>query len=105
MLADFRKLFRQSAIYGLGTLSTKMAGFVLIPLYTKNFSVAQFGVLGLLEVSAAVVLSFFGFALYSGFFRWYWDKSAEGKKESLFFTVTIFQAGIVILTYFADCHF
>lgn len=105
MLADFRKLFRQSAIYGLGTLSTKLAGFVLIPLYTKSFSVAQFGVLGLLEVSAAVVIAFFGFSLYSGFFRWYWDKSSEGKKESLFFTVTVFQIGIVILTYFAALPF
>ena len=105
MLADFRKLFRQSAIYGLGTLSTKLAGFVLIPLYTKSFSVSEFGVLGLLEVTAAVVMSFFGFSLYSGFFRWYWDKSAENKKESLFFTVTLFQLGIVILTYFAALPF
>lgn len=101
MLADFQKLFRLSAIYGLGTLSTKLAGFVLIPLYTRSFSVAQFGILGLLEVSAAIVISFFGFSLYSGFFRWYWDKSAEGKKESLFFTVTLFQIGVVILAYFA----
>lgn len=105
MLADFRKLFRQSAIYGLGTLSTKLAGFVLIPLYTQNFSVAQFGVLGLLEVSAAVVIAFFGFSLYSGFFRWYWDKSSEGKKESLFFTVTVFQIGVAVLTYFAALPF
>ncbi len=105
MLADFRKLFRQSAIYGLGTLSTKLAGFVLIPLYTRNFSLTQFGVLGLLEVSAAVVIAFFGFSLYSGFFRWYWDKSSEGKKESLFFTVTVFQIGIAILTYFAALPF
>ena len=105
MLANFRKLFRQSAIYGLGTLSTKLAGFVLIPLYTKSFSVAQFGILGLLEVSAAVVIAFFGFSLYSGFFRWYWDKSSEGKKESLFFTVTVFQIGVVILTYFAALPF
>jgi len=101
MLADFRKLFRLSAIYGLGTLSTKLAGFVLIPLYTRSFSVAQFGILGLLEVSAAIVISFFGFSLYSGFFRWYWDKSAEDKKASLFFTVTLFQIGVVILAYFA----
>jgi len=101
MLADFRKLFRLSAIYGLGTLSTKLAGFVLIPLYTRSFSVAQFGIIGLLEVSAVVLISFFGFSLYSGFFRWYWDKSAENKKESLFFTVTLFQIGIVFLAYFA----
>jgi len=105
MLADFRKLFRQSAIYGLGTLSTKLAGFVLIPLYTKSFSVAEFGVLGLLEVSAAVVISFFGFSLYSGFFRWYWDKGSDGKKESLFFTVTVFQIGIAIAAYFAALPF
>jgi O-antigen/teichoic acid export membrane protein len=101
MLADFRKLIRLSAIYGLGTLSTKLAGFVLIPLYTRSFSVAQFGILGLLEVSAVVVISFFGFSLYSGFFRWYWDKSVENKKESLFFTVTLFQVGVVIIAYFA----
>lgn len=101
MLADFRKLIRLSAIYGLGTLSTKLAGFVLIPLYTRSFSVAQFGIIGMLEVSAVVLISFFGFSLYSGFFRWYWDKSAEDKKESLFFTVTLFQIGIVILAYFA----
>jgi len=105
MLADFRKLFRLSAIYGLGTLSTKLAGFVLIPLYTKSFSVAQFGILGLLEVSAAVVISFFGFSLYSGFFRWYWDKSAANKKESLFFTVTLFQIAVVIVAYFAMLPF
>jgi O-antigen/teichoic acid export membrane protein len=105
MLANFRKLIHQSAIYGLGTLSTKLAGFILIPLYTKSFSVAEFGVLGLLEVTASVVFAFFGFSLYSGFFRWYWDASSEGKKESLFFTVTIFQVGIVILTYFAALPF
>lgn len=105
MLADFRKLIRLSAIYGLGTLSTKLAGFVLIPLYTRSFSVAQFGILGLLEVSAAVVISFFGFSLYSGFFRWYWDKSAELKKESLFFTVTIFQIGVAVFAYFAALPF
>jgi len=105
MLADFRRLFRLSAIYGLGTMSTKLAGFVLIPLYTRSFSVAQFGILGLLEVSAVVVISFFGFSLYSGFFRWYWDKSAEDKKESLFFTVTLFQVGVVIVAYFAMLPF
>ncbi len=105
MLADFRKLIRLSAIYGLGTLSTKLAGFVLIPLYTRSFSVSQFGILGLLEVSAAVVISFFGFSLYSGFFRWYWDKSAEHKKESLFFTVTVFQIGVVVVAYFAALPF
>jgi len=105
MLADFRKLFHQSAIYGLGTLSTKLAGFVLIPLYTRSFSVAEFGVLGLLEVSAAVVMSFFGFALYSGFFRWYWDKNSECKRESLFYTVTLFQIGIAVLAYFAMLPF
>lgn len=105
MLSDFRKLFRQSAIYGLGTLSTKLAGFILIPLYTKSFSVSQFGILGLLEVSAAVVISFFGFSLYSGFFRWYWDKNSEGKKESLFFTVIMFQFGILVITYFAALPF
>jgi O-antigen/teichoic acid export membrane protein len=105
MLADLRKLFRQSAIYGLGTLSTKLAGFVLIPLYTQNFSVAEFGVLGLLEVSTAVVMSFFGLSLYSAFFRWYWDASSEGKKESLFFTVTLFQIGVVVFAYFASLPF
>jgi len=105
MIADFRKLFRQSLIYGLGTLSTKLVGFVLIPLYTQNFSIARFGVLGLLEVSAQVVISVFGFALYSGFFRWYWDKNAMDKRGSLFFTITVFQIGIAVFTYISALPF
>lgn len=105
MLNDFRKLFRQSLIYGLGTLSTKLVGFVLIPLYTHNFPLSQFGVLGLLEVCAQVVISVFGFALYSGFFRWYWDKNAVDKRGSLFFTITVFQVGIAVLTYVSALPF
>jgi O-antigen/teichoic acid export membrane protein len=105
MLDNFRKLARQSAIYGLGTLSTKLVGFVLIPLYTKSFNINEFGILGLFEVTTAVILSFLGFSLYSGFFRWYWDDETSNRKQSLFFTVTVFQLFVAVIAYVAAYPF
>ncbi|NVO18751.1 MAG: oligosaccharide flippase family protein [Bacteroidetes bacterium] len=89
MLADLRKIASQSFIYGLGTMAPKLAGFILIPIYTKHFPLSEFGILGLLDSTSQIIIGIVGLALYQGFFRWYFDKQAETKKKSLFFTLLL----------------
>jgi len=89
MLKDLKKIFTQSLIYGLGTMAPKLAGLVLIPLYTKHFPLKDFGMIGLLDSTAQIVIGIFGFALYQGFFRWYFDKAIEQRRKSLFFTLLL----------------
>jgi len=101
MLSNLKSILKNSAIYGFGNLSTKLAGFVLIPIYTSHFSVAEFGVLGMMEVTAQVIIAVFGLALYQGFFRWYWDKGMAGRQKGMFFTVIAILMGIALLTFAA----
>ena len=97
MLSNLKSILKNSAIYGFGNLSTKLAGFILIPIYTSHLSVAEFGVLGMMEVTAQVIIAVLGMALYQGFFRWYWDKGMAGRQKGMFFTVTMILFGVSLI--------
>lgn len=88
-MGDVRKTFRDTIVYGVGGLSTKLVGLVLVPMYTEYFSIELFGAMGILDVTLMAFVAIFGFQLYFGFFRYYWDKQSEGKRDSLFFTVLL----------------
>jgi O-antigen/teichoic acid export membrane protein len=96
MLADLRKIASQSLIYGLGTMAPKLAGFILIPIYTKYFPLKEYGILGLLDSTSQIIIGIVGLALYQGFFRWYFDKNVESKRKSLFFTLLIVHIALAL---------
>jgi len=98
MLSDIKKIFSQSVIYGIGTMAPKLAGLILIPLYTRNFSVGEFGVIGLMDSAAQILIGILGFALYQGFFRWYFDQQIIPYRKSLFFTLLIVHIGIAAIS-------
>jgi O-antigen/teichoic acid export membrane protein len=107
MLSFLKSAIKNSLIYGLGNVSTKIIGFILLPIYTSNLSVQQYGILGLLEVSSQILISVFGLSLTYPFFRWYWDKEFIEKRHSIMFScmtcllfVVLILIGAVIL--FAD---
>ena len=90
-------IFRNSVIYSLGNLSIALTGYLLIPVYTKHFALAEYGVLGILEVTFQIISSIFGFAFYEAYNRWYFEKSSAGKQKSIFFTILFFLSAILIL--------
>jgi len=89
MLLTLKQATRNSLIYGLGNLSIKLIGLILFPLYTLHFSIAEFGTLGILEVSSQLFIAFFGLSLHSAFFRYYWDNQFLGKQRSMLFNMLI----------------
>jgi O-antigen/teichoic acid export membrane protein len=95
MQNKFKVTAKNSAIYGLGNLFGKLVGLVLLPLYTRQFSIDQYGVIGMLEITSQLLVAVFGMNLYTAFFRWYWDKEYLGKQKSNYFTTTVF---IVLLS-------
>lgn len=90
MIKLIKSAAKNSLIYSFGNLSIKLAGLVLIPLYTQYFSVSEFGIIAILEVTSQAVFSIFGLSLYYAFFRWYWDKEYIDKQKSIFFTILFF---------------
>jgi O-antigen/teichoic acid export membrane protein len=97
MLPLLKSTAKSSFIYSLGNISTKIAGFILIPLYTKYLPLADYGVLGIMEVISVAITVIFGLSLYSGFARWYYDKEYLTRQKSLFFTSVIVLLAICLL--------
>ncbi|TFH02347.1 MAG: hypothetical protein E4H13_02300, partial [Calditrichales bacterium] len=98
MLKDIKSTLKDSIIYGMGNLSTKLVGFILIPLYTKYLTVEDYAILAVLEITSQLIIAVFGFRISSAMLRFYWDKNYEDRQESLFFTALAFTAFLSIIT-------
>ena len=87
MLRSLKISFRDSLVYSLGNIAVKIVGLILIPLYTnpRYFSVDDFGILGVLEISSLLLTAFMASALPQSLTRWYWDKDHRGDQKGLFF--------------------
>jgi O-antigen/teichoic acid export membrane protein len=58
MLNKLKYFVKQSAIYGIGNLSAKASGIILLPLYTTFLSLGEFGVLGIIDVTILILVEF-----------------------------------------------
>ncbi len=90
MLPALKSTLKNTFIYSIGTFSSRLAGFLLIPLYTAHFSVEEYGMMGIMDVSAQVLVALLGFGLYNAYFRWYWDSRYISRQKSILFTILIF---------------
>jgi O-antigen/teichoic acid export membrane protein len=87
MLDILKSTAKSTIIYSFGNLSSRLAGFILIPIYTSHLNVSEYGTLGMLEISSQILIAILGLGLYTAFFRWYWDENYKGQQKSLFFTI------------------
>ena len=97
MLSEIKSTAKSSFIYGIGNLSTKLIGLILLPFYTRVFPVGEFGMITMLETTSQVLITLFGLSLYNAFLRWYWEKEYLESRKSLFFTVLTFLTCVSIL--------
>ncbi len=98
LFKDIRDSVKDSIIYSFGNLSTKLVGFVLIPLYTQYLSVEDYAILAILEISAQFMVAVFGVRISSALLRLYWDKEFVNKQKSMFFTSLSFLTAISIIS-------
>jgi len=97
MLSRIKSTAKNSIIYGLGNLSSKLIGLVLLPLYTSVLPVGEFGKLAMLETTAQILVAIFGMSLHAAYFRWYWDEEYKQKQKSLFFSLLVFLGAMSLL--------
>jgi len=70
-------LIKNSIIYSLGIILNKTIGFFLIPVYTRYFSVSEYGVLSLLTMIAQLVSFFFLMGIGTAATRFYYDTLSD----------------------------
>jgi O-antigen/teichoic acid export membrane protein len=89
-----KKILGDSFIYGLSGIITSFIGVFLIPLYTKVFLPADYGIIALMGSMQSIVTIFIIFGMDNSFSVWYWDKPTEEGRSTaatnwFFFSLTL----------------
>ena len=94
------RLGKQSAIYGLGGLVSRILAVLLLPLYTRYLSKGDYGEIETLIALVTVLTIILRFGISSAFFRFYFDADDhDGRRlvlrTSFWFTMTMATLGLV----------
>jgi O-antigen/teichoic acid export membrane protein len=73
----FGSIFKKSATYAVGLLAARSLSFVLIPLYTRYLTTADYGILELLDLTLSLTLVFAGSRLGQALFYYYFAETDE----------------------------
>lgn len=82
----FKKLAGQTAIYGLPTIVGRLLNYLLVPLYTRIFSTAEYGVVTELYAYVAFLFVILTYGLETAFFRF----SNSGLDKHKIYGTTLF---------------
>ena len=94
-LRRIKELLKDTVVYGLGTLTTKGLGFLLIPIYTRYLTPGDYGILALVNMWGAVLGVLFGLGQPRALFRYYFKESdRERGGEEVLSTFLYLMAGV-----------
>jgi O-antigen/teichoic acid export membrane protein len=99
-------LARHSAVYGLGGLVARILAIVLLPLYTRYLTRADYGAIGTLIALTTVLAVLLRLGTQSAFFRFYFDSKEHADRlrvvrTAFWFTMVAATAGLVLGEIFA----
>ena len=104
MLDQVKKTAKHALIYSIGNAANKLVGFILLPLYTSVFPLAEYGILALFDTISDLLVAVSSLGIMEGLKRWYWEKAADGKQKALFFSVLVFTL-VSTLLFLLGCYY
>ncbi len=101
IFGQITKLGKQSAIYGLGGLVSRILAVLLLPLYTSYLSTDDYGKIETLVAASAVLMILLQLGITSAFFRFYFDAHDDAGRirvvrTSFWFTMTSATVGLIL---------
>lgn len=100
MFNKLRTTVKETAIYSIGNIASKLAGFILIPLFSETINISLYGLLTLFEICFDILTPISNLGIENALMRWFYDKETEGKRKSLYFTVFAFSVVFTLLIVF-----
>ena len=74
-----RRLLGTSAVYAVGSVLGRLGAFLLLPLYTRSLSLAEYGMLELIYAASSVASALIGSGLAHTALRFYYDEPPESR--------------------------
>jgi O-antigen/teichoic acid export membrane protein len=85
-----RELSKNLAVYGVGDVAIQIVSFLLVPVYVRYLSPADYGILGLLGGVEATAKLFFRWGLDGSFMRFWYDCRDQDARQRLASTIFFF---------------
>jgi len=94
LFLKIRELSKNMAIYGLGDVAVSIVNFLLLGVFVKYLTTADYGVLGLLGSVEVVAKIIFRFGLDGSFMRLFYDVDDHTSRQRLASTIFFFLLGL-----------
>jgi len=97
MIDIIKRTIKHSGVYALGNLAQKALGFLLLPVYTRYLSTADYGLLELVSVCLSIIVLMLIMGIPGALIKIYThDCSNKSEKKSLVFMIIILLLGVNI---------
>lgn len=97
MSKAFRDIAKHSVIFGIGQVLTRLASFLLLPLYTRFLTPADYGVIAILDLVVGVLGILVGSGMATAAIRHHFDTKDERDRDRVWWTALTFVAGTTTL--------
>jgi len=88
------RLIKHSTIYAIGNISRQLIGFIMLPVYTRYLSPADYGVIGLLTFSVSLLEGVFGARLGQAMPKFYFEQETQRERNAVISTALVVTGGV-----------
>lgn len=88
---------KHGGIYAFGMILSRLAGFIMLPVYTRVLSAADYGVLEILALSADVLAMLAGLGIGMALIRHYYQYEDEDARRGVVSTASLLSLGVFSL--------
>jgi O-antigen/teichoic acid export membrane protein len=95
--SQIKRLAKQSAVYGLGGIVSRLLAIFLLPLYTSYLGTEGFGKIETIVALTAVLVVVLRMGISSAFFRFYFDSTDPARRRLVVRTAFWFTMGMATI--------
>lgn len=94
---ELKFLLKHTSIYGIGTVVGQAVGFILLPVYTRYLTPADYGVMALVNATMGIIGIVVGLGMNNAISRFYYEFDNDGKRKLVVSTIYFIGLGMGIL--------
>jgi O-antigen/teichoic acid export membrane protein len=98
MSEQLKQLGKHTLVYTAGIILGRIASFVMLPVYTRYLTPADYGVLELLGMTIDVIGMITGVGIVAGVFKFYSEENDRAEKNAVISTAALSVAGLATAT-------
>ena len=94
---SFRRLGRDTVIYGIGMMLSRAVSFFMLPVYTRYLTTADYGIVNLLDMTIDISYILFTAGMSAGMSLFYFEARSDQERADVVITSYALEMGLTLL--------